>query len=86
MTCASCSANVERAVKKVPGVEHVDVSLLNNTMKVDYNDEETNPSQIMAAVDAIGYGATLKEQGNTASKNSMPVSYTHLTLPTNSLV
>jgi len=71
MTCASCSANVERAVKKVPGVEHVDVSLLNNTMKVDYNDEETNPSQIMAAVDAIGYGATLKEQGNTASKNSM---------------
>lgn len=41
MTCSACSANVERAVKKLSGVEHVEVSLLANRMTVDYDPEKT---------------------------------------------
>lgn len=36
MSCAACSAHVERAVSKVPGVKQVTVSLLTNQMRVDY--------------------------------------------------
>lgn len=71
MTCASCQANVERAVQKIPGVEKVEVSLLSNSMKVDFNEAMTDSSQICTAVDAIGYGATPKDQVSASSKNSV---------------
>lgn len=71
MTCASCQANVERAVQKIPGVEKVEVSLLSNSMKVDFDEVMTDSSQICAAVDAIGYGAIPKDQVSASSKNSV---------------
>ena len=40
MSCAACQANVTKAVQKLDGVNNVDVSLLGNSMKVDY-DENT---------------------------------------------
>ncbi|MBP3752142.1 MAG: heavy metal translocating P-type ATPase [Pyramidobacter sp.] len=57
MSCAACSARVEKAVAKVPGVSSVSVSLLTNSMGV----EGTAPAEavIKAVVDA-GYGASLK--------------------------
>ena len=62
MTCASCQANVTKAVQKLPGVEDVDVSLLGNSMKVDFDPEQINMDAIMEAVERIGYGASPKEQ------------------------
>ena len=57
MSCAACSARVERVVKKIPGVETCAVSLLTNSMTV----EGTASSQeIIAAVEKAGYGASLK--------------------------
>ena len=55
MTCAACAAHVERAVKKLDGVNDVQVSLLLNRMTVqtDVPDE-----QIIAAVQSVGYGAS----------------------------
>lgn len=58
MSCAACVARVEKAVKAVPGVETVAVSLLTNSMGVEGSPE---PSAVIQAVEAAGYGA--REQG-----------------------
>ncbi len=57
MTCAACSAHVERAAGAVPGVRRVQVSLLTNSMTVDFDEKTANPQAIAAAVTAAGYGA-----------------------------
>ncbi len=60
MTCAACQANVERTVKKLPGVESVSVNLLNENMSVTFNEKEIDDDKIINAVISIGYGASLK--------------------------
>lgn len=50
MTCAACSAAVERAVGKVEGVSSVTVNLLSNSMVVEYDENLLEPSQIVTAV------------------------------------
>ena len=57
MTCAACSAHVEKAAAGVAGVSTVNVSLLMNNMTVEY-DEPATPQAICAAVEAVGYGAS----------------------------
>lgn len=64
MSCAACSARVEKAVSQIEGVESCSVSLLTNSMGVSGN---VSPDQIIAAVEAAGYGATVKGDG---SKNA----------------
>jgi P-type Cu2+ transporter len=56
MSCASCSAHVEKAVRKVPGVTEVSVNLLTNSMLVEYDSPATEEI-IAEAVDKAGYGA-----------------------------
>jgi len=60
MSCAACSARVEKAVSKVNGVTSCSVSLLTNSMGVEGN---ASSNDVIAAVEAAGYGASLK---NTA--------------------
>ena len=57
MSCAACSARVEKAVGKVPGVTACSVSLLTNSMGVEGS---ADPSEIIAAVEGAGYGASQK--------------------------
>ena len=57
MSCAACSARVEKAVGKVPGVTACSVSLLTNSMGVEGT---AAPSAVIAAVEAAGYGASEK--------------------------
>ena len=57
MSCAACSARVERVVKKVEGVTSCAVSLLTNSMSVEGT---AKVSDIIAAVEKAGYGASLK--------------------------
>nr|WP_317324075.1 heavy metal translocating P-type ATPase [uncultured Flavonifractor sp.] len=59
MTCAACSAHVEKAVCKVAGVDQVNVNLLGNSMVVEYDDGATDAGQIIHAVEEAGYGAAL---------------------------
>ena len=59
MHCAACSASVEKAVKKVPGVESCAVSLLTNSMGVEGT---AAPDAIIQAVQNAGYGASLRGQ------------------------
>ena len=60
MSCAACSARVEKAVSKVPGVTACSVSLLTNSMGVEGT---ASPQEIVAAVQNAGYGASLKGAG-----------------------
>lgn len=62
MTCAACSAHVERAVRGVEGVKEVTVSLLTNSMTVDFSSPATT-EKICAAVSAAGYGAAPQNIG-----------------------
>ena len=64
MSCAACSARVEKAVSKVPGVTACSVSLLTNSMGVEGS---ASPQSVIAAVQAVGYGASLKGAGSASS-------------------
>ncbi|WP_246566060.1 heavy metal translocating P-type ATPase [Tissierella simiarum] len=68
MTCSSCSANVEKAVKKLSGVEAVNVNLISNSMTVDYDDAHMNGEVIIKAVEDAGYGASIFVRGSNSSK------------------
>lgn len=68
MSCAACSSRVEKAVSKVEGVTSCSVSLLTNSMGVEGT---AMPQEIIAAVEAAGYGASRK-QGGEQGKTSGP--------------
>ncbi|MBQ5567086.1 MAG: copper-translocating P-type ATPase, partial [Oscillospiraceae bacterium] len=64
MSCAACSARVEKAVSQVPGVTSCSVSLLTNSMGVEGS---ASPREIIAAVENAGYGASPKGASQTAA-------------------
>ena len=66
MSCAACSARVEKAVSSVKGVTSCSVSLLTNSMGVEGN---ASAADIIAAVENSGYGASLKNGNNTETAN-----------------
>ena len=67
MSCAACSARVEKAVKKVPGVTGCSVSLLTNSMGVDGT---ASDAAIIKAVQDAGYGASPKAAGAASAAGS----------------
>ena len=68
MTCASCVATVENAVKKLPGMTSCSVNLTTEKMAVSYDDSQVNQEKIEQAVADAGYGAKLFVQGQAASQ------------------
>ena len=80
MSCAACSARVEKAVSAIPGVTSCSVSLLTNSMGVEGS---ATPDAVISAVQAAGYGASLKgaaqsvpsiaEQEDTLADHETPV-------------
>ncbi len=71
MSCAACSARVEKAVSKVEGVDTVAVNLLTNSMTVE---GDVSADTVIRAVEDAGYGASLKDAGdakNKTTKNSV---------------
>lgn len=69
MTCASCQANVQKAVEKL-GVENVNVNLVSETMNVSYDENKISIDDIINAVEKIGYGASPVSEKKSKSKNS----------------
>ncbi len=67
MSCAACSARVEKAVKAVEGVSSCSVNLLTNSMGVEGT---AAPAEVIAAVVSAGYGASLKGNAQPAQKQS----------------
>ncbi len=74
MTCAACSARVEKSVSALPGVRQCTVNLLKNSMVVDYDDKALSSAQIVAAVEKAGYGAALQQTrgAKAAAKGEEP--------------
>ncbi|MGI5900005.1 MAG: heavy metal translocating P-type ATPase [Christensenellales bacterium] len=68
MTCSACSAHVDKAVKKIDGVMSADVSLLGQSMTVEYDESLSTPQDIIKAVEKAGYGASLYQAAKTESK------------------
>ena len=66
MSCAACSANVEKAVSRLAGVETVQVNLLTKRMAVTYNPDTVNAHTIIQTIEKIGYGAFPLAEDNTA--------------------
>lgn len=69
MTCAACVSHVEKAVKKVDGVDSVEVSLLTNSMTVS---GDASPSEVIAAVKGAGYCASVSDGENDLVDRETP--------------
>jgi Cu2+-exporting ATPase len=69
MSCAACSGRVEKAVSGVPGVTSCSVSLLTNSMGVEGT---ASSADIIRAVEAAGYGASLKGAAKAAASGNSP--------------
>ena len=67
MSCAACSARVEKAVSSTEGVESCSVNLLTNSMTVDGS---ATDETIIAAVENAGYGASVKSKNNSKNVNN----------------
>lgn len=68
MTCSSCQAHVEKAVKNLPGIYKVNVNLLLNNMIVEYDEKVIKSNDIIKSVIDTGFGASL-EKSNKKEKN-----------------
>lgn len=66
MTCASCSAHVQRAASKVPGVTSAEVNLANETLTVQYDESKANFDTFRQAVEQAGYGLIAPQVGKHA--------------------
>jgi Cu+-exporting ATPase len=59
MTCAACTASVEKALSALPGVDAAAANLVTRTATVTFHDDATEPAALVAAVRAAGYDAAL---------------------------
>lgn len=73
MSCAACSARVEKAVRAVDGVTDCTVSLLTNSMRVE---GDASPDSVISAVEAAGYGAAVQTDPHAKAAQSQPLTDT----------
>ena len=66
MTCAACSARVQRALQKTPGVADASVNLMLRNAVVDFDAGVVEPSDLVDVIRETGYGAELADPGRTA--------------------
>ena len=71
MSCAACSARIEKAVSGVEGVTSCSVSLLTNSMGVE---GDVSSAEVIAAVEAAGYGAKKRTEGSDDKASSAAAS------------
>ena len=72
MTCSACSAHVEKAVNKLEGVRRAEVSLMTNSMNVEYDEAALAPESIIQAVVQAGYGASLPQRAGEKAVPARP--------------
>lgn len=72
MTCTACSAGIERTVKKLNGVECVEVSLMGESMRVEYDEKILKKEQIFSAVQALGYGISEYVDNTMQARRAQP--------------
>ena len=70
MTCAACSARVQRALEKSPGVQAANVNLLTSTATVSYHPDQVAVEQLLEAIRKTGYGVELPEPDTTVEEHA----------------
>ena len=70
MTCAACSAHVEKSVRAVDGVRTATVDLVRGRMIADFDETVTDPEEICRAVEKGGYGAAVSGEKKTGGAPS----------------
>ena len=63
MTCAACSARVQRTLERTPGVSAANVNLMTGSATVSYDPASTTPERLVDAIRDTGYGAELPDAG-----------------------
>ena len=63
MTCAACSARVQRTLERTPGVSAANVNLMTGSATVSYDPASTTPERLVEAIRDTGYGAELPDAG-----------------------
>ena len=71
MTCSACSSHVEKDVSKIDGVKKVEVSLMTNSMIVEYDHTKTSVNEIINAVDSGGYKGSLYRRNRQIDENNL---------------
>ena len=67
MSCAACSARIDKAVRNLKGVKEVNVNLLTNSMVISYDEKVLKSEKIISTIVKAGYGASLaKEEANSS--------------------
>ena len=72
MSCAACSAGIERAVRKIDGITYVEVSLMGESMQVEYNQQVVSRDTIMQVVMELGYGVKPFEENPFKKEQPQP--------------
>lgn len=68
MTCAACSAGIQKNVNKLNGVRNADVSLMGQSMSVEFDEKEITIEKIISAVTSLGYGASLDDDAKQSEQ------------------
>ena len=68
MTCAACSARVQRTLERTPGVSGANVNLMTGSATVSYDPASTTPERLVEAIRETGYGAELPERGTSVEE------------------
>ncbi len=72
MTCAACSARVQKAAGSVPGVTEANVNLLKNSMELDFDGTDATAAAVVAAIEDAGYGALRRASAGRAAAAPAP--------------
>ena len=72
MTCAACSARVQRAAGEVPGVACANVNLLKNSMELDYDGSPETAAAVVEAIEKSGYGAARRAPAGEKGRGAAP--------------
>ncbi len=68
MTCSACSAHIEKSLNKIEDIKNLQVNLLANNMRLEYDPEKISTEDIIMAVEKAGYGAELDSEEKTTAK------------------
>ena len=72
MTCAACSARVQKAAGEVPGVACANVNLLKNSMELDYDGSPETAAAVVEAIEKSGYGAARRAPAGEKGRGAAP--------------
>ena len=72
MSCSACSAGIERTLNKIEGVLHAEVSLMGESMQVEYDERSVSRDEIIGAVMGLGYGVKEFEENPLKVAQAQP--------------